>query len=286
MRSSAAERLRLLRILREDRVVELDGLVGLLGLVLVEAGELHADLERLGLALGELELLVVDREQVGEAPRRDVEALERVDGLGILGRRLEDALVARDGRLGVRELLLVGARERAEQRQRVRLVGDLGERRLVGLDELRPVAAVAREATRRLLRPLVRRVLAEALQRDPQGVGLVGRVLLEQLGEPLDARVALGAARRVVELDHEDVGEPPHVLALLVQRDERLGRDEVLRVDRQRLLERLLRAIGLVQLVAIELADLVPERTTLAPSSVSACRSSTRTNSSHLFCAA
>ena len=85
MRSSAARACDLLGVLLEDRVVELDGLVGLLGLVLVEARELHADLERLGLALGELELLVVDREQVGEAARRDVEALERVDGLGSLG---------------------------------------------------------------------------------------------------------------------------------------------------------------------------------------------------------
>src|SRR4029077_13305364 len=108
------------RILLEDLVVELDGLLGLLGLVFVEVRELHADLERLALALGELELLVVDREQVGEATRRDVEALERVDGVRILGRRLEDRLVARDGRLGVRELLLVGARERAEDRERRR----------------------------------------------------------------------------------------------------------------------------------------------------------------------
>src|SRR5262249_42232946 len=157
------EGLRLLRVLLEDRVVELDGLLGLLGLVLVEAGELHADLELLGLALREVELLVVDREQVGEAAGRDVEPLERVDGLWILGRRLEDALVARDGGLGVRELLLVGARERAEQRQRLGLVGDLRQRGLVGLDELRPVAALTREAARRLLRPGVGRILAEVL---------------------------------------------------------------------------------------------------------------------------
>ena len=82
------QRRQLLGVLREDRLVKDDGLLGLADLVFVQAGELEADLQLLGLRLRELELLVVDRQQVGEAPGRDVESFERADRLGVAGRDL------------------------------------------------------------------------------------------------------------------------------------------------------------------------------------------------------
>ena len=79
------QRLQLGGILLQDRLVELDRLLGLSDLLFVEAGQLEADLQLLGLRLGQLQLLVVDRQQVGEPPGGDVEALERADRLGSLG---------------------------------------------------------------------------------------------------------------------------------------------------------------------------------------------------------
>ena len=215
----------------EDLAVELDRLVGLLDLLLVEAGELEADLEPLGLVLRETQLLVVDREQVGEAAGRDVEPLERGDRVGILRRDLQDALVARDRRLGVGELPLVGARQRGQQRQRRGLLLDPGHGRLVGLDQLGPATALAppagarcssaQSSSRRLGEaPAARSAARRPCRPPPRRAAPVSRCI--RAGRS-------AASRRVRELDLQHVGQVPGVLGLLVERDQRLGGGQVLR---------------------------------------------------------
>ena len=61
---------------------------------------------------------------------------------------------------------------------------------------------------------------------------------------------------RVPELDLEHADELARILGAFVQRDQRLGRRQVLRVEREHLLVRAHGAVGLGEPIAIELRDL------------------------------
>jgi hypothetical protein len=256
-----AQRGHLLGRLLEDVAVEGDGLVWVADLLLVQGGQLEADLALLLGGVGQGQLLVVDGQQVGVALGGDVQPLQRQHRVLVVGVQLEDGPVAGDGRLGVSELVLVGAGQGGQERQRrPRILGrHVPHRRLVGLHQRRPAVGLAGQPLRVGARPLPHRVLGEGLQRDLRRRRLVVHLAVEELGDAQHPRLALGRDGGVHELHLQHPGQPAGVLALLVERDEGLGRRQVGGVEGQRLLERLAGPVGLPHPVPVELPDLVPE---------------------------
>ena len=146
-----------------------------------------------------------------------------------------------------------------------------------------PVSPARRSISRADLLGLV--ILGERLEPPAERRALVAQLLLVVLREPLHALLArdLLVRRRRAQLDLEHAHERLADRARLVQRDQGLGRGEVVLVELEHLLERAHRAIGLLHLVAVEHRDLHRERRADAVSlPASTSRSSTRMYSSIL----
>ena len=132
----------------------------------------------------------------------------------------------------------------------------------VRVDQLVPPAGLAGEALDFGVDPLRRVILGVGLEPPAERRALVAQLLLVVLREPLDAVLArdLIVRRGRTELDLQHAHEGLRIATRLVERDQRLGRGEVVLVELEHLLERAHRAIGLLQLVAVQHRDLHRER--------------------------
>ncbi|MFT3771956.1 MAG: hypothetical protein QM820_41650 [Minicystis sp.] len=253
------ERLRIHGLVLEHLEVRGDGAVRILELVLVEDRDGVEDrppLVRLG---DEIPLLLVDPEQLAEAAGVAVELLQRRDRVRVLavgvvhgaelGERVVDALhlVAQH----MAEPQPEGDREIAIPR-----VVRAPDGRLKGRDERVPPAGAARRALDVLDALRVARRQLEGREEPLEGALRLLELRLVKPGD-LAVQLELGLVVLIVEeLDLDDGGQALGVARLLVERDERLGRREVLRVDGEDLLVGAGGAIGLALLRHPQLGDL------------------------------
>ncbi len=244
------------RLFLEDRDVGRDPFVDVLHLGLEELGDLVVDRLLLGGVGREVALLLVDTEEVGPRLRLAIERFERADRVGVLAVCFVDGAVSRERFVDLVDLVDEHATELQTKHDReVRSVRRVdrgavrGDRAIPALRRLRGALGVRR----RLL------VVRSDLER--------GEVPLEGLRGLLDAAFVeasdLAQERELVvgvllvrELHLDGVREELRVARRGVDRDERLGRAEVLRLELEDLLVRLRRAIGLLLLVRPELGDL------------------------------
>jgi hypothetical protein len=146
----------------EHRLVGGDGLLGVTGLLL-DAADVGLDRPTIVVAGRERQLGAEDVEQVFLATEREVQALERGEGDGLLAVDLEDRLVGGEGGVEVAQALLVDLRQLEAQRDALGIGAVLLDAGLEGLDELAPRADLLAEAEHVVADVGLRVVLGERL---------------------------------------------------------------------------------------------------------------------------
>ena len=131
------------RLVLEHAVVGVDGAIEVLQLGLVELRDLVADLLLLAVVGRELAALLVDPEEIREALRRAIEALERGERVGVLAVGVVDGAIDGERLVDLVHFLDEDATELETQRDGERCiarVGGLVDRLAIGALDLAPLA--------------------------------------------------------------------------------------------------------------------------------------------------
>ena len=271
-----------LRVDHQDVALRLDRAVGLLQLLLEEAGALAQEGDALLVGLGRVGLRAVEREQVVPRFAALVHRLEGDEGVVVRRVEGERAGVERRRLHQVLDALVVElARDEGELRGLLVVGADVLEHLAIDLGEAVPALEHAREARERLPRALVARVLPEearvGLERPVEVLEVVlvdlpeaGEVRLALLEVALgrEARLDAGGDLRPVHLLEEDGLEDLRrvraVVLVLHELLERLDGGLVLDVEHQRLAELLRRRPRVLELLELRDAEAMPELDGLA----------------------